>query len=88
MTIHLPENRHEFVRSLVEGGEFDSEEAVIDAALRLLQEWYSDQSKLADLRHAISLGIEEADRGELGPFDPQATLADIRARRDSAAGPS
>jgi putative addiction module CopG family antidote len=38
MTIHLPEHREEFVRSLVRGGEYASESEVIDEALRLLEQ--------------------------------------------------
>jgi antitoxin ParD1/3/4 len=80
MTIQLSGEREQFVRSLVQGGQFNSEDEVIDAALRLLQE-RDDQARLADLRREIAIGIEQADRGELGPFDPHATLARIRSRQ-------
>jgi Arc/MetJ-type ribon-helix-helix transcriptional regulator len=53
---------------------------VIDEALRLLEE-RDDQAKLAELRRKIPIGIEQADRGELAPFDPRATLARIRSRQ-------
>jgi hypothetical protein len=43
-----------------------------DAALQLLQE-QDEQATLADLRREIAIGIEQADRGELAPFDPHAT---------------
>ena len=79
MTIQLSGEREQFVRSLVQGGQFNSEDEVIDEALRLLQE-RDIQARLADLRREIAIGIEQADRGELGPFDPQATLARIRSR--------
>jgi antitoxin ParD1/3/4 len=80
MTIQLSGDREQLVRSLVEGGQFASEDEVIDEALRLLQE-RDDQAKLAQLRREIAVGIEQADRGELAPFDPQATLARIRSRQ-------
>ena len=41
----------------------------------------------AELRRDIADGIEQADCGELSPFDPRATLARIRSRQaTSAAG--
>lgn len=38
MTIHLPEWREQFVRSLVAGGRFASESDVVEAALGLLEQ--------------------------------------------------
>jgi antitoxin ParD1/3/4 len=81
MTIHLSGERERFVRNLVQGGHFASEDEVIEAALRLLQE--SDEARLTELRREIAIGIDQADRGELGPFDPHATLSRIRARQDA-----
>jgi len=80
MTIHLSGEREQFVRSLVQRGQFASEDEVIDEALRLFQE-LDEQAKLAELRHEIAIGTEQADRGELAPFDPRATLARIRSRQ-------
>lgn len=77
MTICLSPDREQLVRSLMRVGGFASENEVVDAALRLLEERY----ELAELRREIGIGIEQADRGELSPFDPQATLARIRARQ-------
>ncbi len=54
------------------------EDVVIDEALRLLQE-RDEQAKLANFRRDI--GIEQADRGELTPFDPHATLERVRSRQ-------
>jgi antitoxin ParD1/3/4 len=80
MTIHLSGDREQFVRSLVQGGQYASEDEVIDDALRLLQE-RDDQAKLAELRREIAIGIEQADRGELAPFDPHATWERVRSRQ-------
>jgi putative addiction module CopG family antidote len=77
MTIHLSEDRERLVRSLVQGGEYASEDEVIGEALRLLQE-RDEQTWPAELRREIGLGIEQADRGELGPFDPHASLERVR----------
>jgi len=83
MTIQLSGEREQLVRSLMQGGQFASEDEVIDAALRLLHDC-DEQARLADLRHEIAIGIEQADRGELAPFDPRATLARIRSRQSPA----
>lgn len=85
MTIQLSNDREQFVRSLVRDGHYSSEEAVVDEALCLLQE-RDDQARLAELRHDIAVGIEQADRGELGPFDPNGTLARIRSRHAAGKG--
>lgn len=85
MTIHLSGEREQIVRSFVQGGHHGSEDEVIDAALRLLQE-RDDQAKLAVLRREIAVGVEQADRGELKPFDPQATLARVRSRQAAGTG--
>jgi antitoxin ParD1/3/4 len=87
MTIHLSGDREQLVRALIQSGRYASEDEVIDQALRLLQE-RDDQAKLAVLRREIAVGIEQADRGELEPFDPQATLARVRSRQASETGPS
>jgi antitoxin ParD1/3/4 len=84
MMIQLSEEREQIVRSLMQDGGFASEDEVIDTALRLLQE-HGEQARLVALRREIAIGIEEADRGELAPFDPHATLERIRARQASMA---
>jgi antitoxin ParD1/3/4 len=82
MTIHLSSDREQFVRALVQAGQYASEDEVIAEALQLLEE----HNKLALLRREIAIGIEQADRGELEPFDPHATLARIRSRQSSSTG--
>jgi antitoxin ParD1/3/4 len=80
MTVHLSSDREQFIRSVIEAGHYPTENAVIDEALRLLEERDEDV-KLAKLRRDIVDGIDQADRGELSPFDPHTTLARIRARQ-------
>jgi antitoxin ParD1/3/4 len=82
MTIHLSSDREQFVRSLVQAGQYASEDEVIAEALQLLEE----RDKLAVLRQEIAIGIEQADRGELEPFDPYATLARVRSRQPKNTG--
>jgi antitoxin ParD1/3/4 len=85
MTIQLPEHREQFVRDLVQSGRYASEADVIADALQLLEE-RDEQAKLAELRREIAIGVDQADRGELAPFDPHATLARIRSRKATSAG--
>jgi antitoxin ParD1/3/4 len=85
MTINLSGRREELVRSLMISGKFASEEAVIDEALKLLHD-REEGDRLDFLRREIALGIEQADRGELASFDPLATLARIRSRKQSGPG--
>ena len=87
MTIHLPEHREQFIRDLVRSGRYASEDEVIDKALKLLEE-SDDQAKLDGLRHEIDIGMEQAERGELAPFDPRATLTRIRSRQTTGTGQS
>lgn len=80
MAIPLSADQEQVVQSIMQGGQYASEDEVIDEALRLLLE-RDEQAKLALLRHEIDIGIEQADRGELEPFDPQATLDRVRSRQ-------
>jgi antitoxin ParD1/3/4 len=83
MSLQLSGDREQIVRSLIQDGRFASEDELIDDALRLLRE-RDDQAMLADLRREIAIGIEQADHGELAPFDPHATLERIRSRQTPA----
>lgn len=85
MTIHLSADREQFIRALVEAGQFPSEDAVIEAALQLLQEQDDEEGKLSWLRHDVAAAIAQADRDELTPFDPHATLTRIRERQATGA---
>ncbi len=80
MTIDITGAREQIIRSFIQDGRFSSEDEVIDEALRLLQE-RDEQAKLADLRREIAIGIDQADHGELGPFDPNATMQRVRSRQ-------
>ena len=71
----------------MEDSRFTSEDEVIDTALQLLQE-QDEQAKLADLRREIAIGVDQAEYGELAPFDPHATLERIRSRQTTGTRPS
>jgi antitoxin ParD1/3/4 len=74
MTIHLSGNREEFVRSLVQGGQYASEDEVIDEALRLLRQ--REESEKARVLEGIRQGIEDMKAGRCRPADE--VFADIR----------
>jgi len=80
MAVESSSDRNLIVQSLLQGGRYGSVEEVMDEALQLLAE-RDDREKLDRLRTEIALGIEEADRGELDRFDPNATLARIRSEQ-------
>lgn len=80
MTTDLAGDRERTVRSFVQDGRYASANEVIGQALQLLIE--RDQAtRLDQLRRDLAVSIAQADRGELAPFDPTATLAGVRARR-------
>jgi putative addiction module CopG family antidote len=63
MTIHLSDDRQQFVRSLVQGGKFASEDEVIAEALRLLQERHEQAIQADDDLAATRRSLAEADAG-------------------------
>ena len=87
MNARISERWEPFVRSQLCGGRYASEQAVIDEALRLLEQ-RDERTMLDELRREIAIGIEQADRGELAPFDPHVTLARIRSRPLTRTGQS
>ncbi len=77
MNLSLHPDLQRFVDNQVEAGTYDSAEALVNAAverLRTEQELSGDQLK--QLRAAVAVGIEQADRGEVAPWDP----ADLKRR--------
>jgi antitoxin ParD1/3/4 len=73
MTLTLPPDLERFVQDQIAHGQYSSADGVVEAALRLLR------SRHAELRDLVRVGIDQADRGEVAPFDPAATLARVRA---------
>lgn len=66
MTIHLSESREQFVRSLVQGGRYASEEEVIEAALHLLEQHDRKQSRKT--KRVETLLIEGLESGPSTPM--------------------
>jgi putative addiction module CopG family antidote len=64
MIIQLTPEAEAVVRQLVDRGDYDDPEAVIDHALRALLE----QGQLSRLKAAIAVGDEQAARGQVVPW--------------------
>ena len=70
MNISLTPELERIVQEKVHSGMYRSASEVVREALRLMQEQDALQKiKLQDLRQAIQVGIEQADRGETAPLD-------------------
>jgi antitoxin ParD1/3/4 len=66
MVLSMPPDLDAFVHHVVSTGAYESEEAVMVAALRLLQE---RERRLEELRAEIRPALESLDRGEGIPLD-------------------
>jgi putative addiction module CopG family antidote len=66
MSIQLSPKAEALVRQLVERGDYDDPEAVVDEALRVLME----RDKLERLKELIAVGDEQAARGQVVPWTP------------------
>jgi antitoxin ParD1/3/4 len=69
MTIHLSGEREQFIRSLVQGGRYASENEVIEEALRLLEQRDREHAKQKEKVEALLL--EGLDSGLSTPMTPQ-----------------
>jgi antitoxin ParD1/3/4 len=77
MDISLPPDLEAFVHQQIEAGRYESEETVIIAALRLLQE---HERKLEGLRAELRPALESLDRGEGLPLDMEDIIRRGRER--------
>ncbi len=68
-----------FIAELLKAGLYQSQSEVVREGLRLLKEREELKSlRLAELRRAIAVGSEQADRGEF--VDGERSFAEIRRR--------
>lgn len=77
--VSLTPQLEQLLEDKVKSGMYASSSEVIREALRLLDErdHYRAQ-KLAALRREVAIGIEQADRGEVAPWDPDDLKRRIR----------
>lgn len=80
MNISLTPELEQYVNGKVQGGMYHSASEVIREGLRLLKEKDElHQRKLEELRAAVQVGIDQADRGRVKPLTDD-LVADIKAR--------
>ena len=76
MNVSLTPQLEQFVREKVDSGRYLSASEVVREGLRLLEERDRVyQARLADLQKKITIGVEEADRGEL--FDGEEVMQEL-----------
>lgn len=87
MNVSLTPELEQLIHKKVETGLYLSASEVVREALRLLEERDKLQAlKFEEVRREIQIGIDQADRGEVGPLDVQGTLAKVRSRRRNGNG--
>ena len=76
MNVSLTPQLEQFVREKVDSGRYLSASEVVREGLRLLEERDRVyQARLADLQKEITIGVEEAGRGEL--FDGEEVMQEL-----------
>jgi len=80
ITLNMPE-LEEFVESQVKSGCYLSPEDVVKGALTLLRgQTQVSVAELEELRAAIAVGIDEADRGLSAPWDRDEIAGEVERR--------
>ena len=74
MNVSLTKEFEQYVAEKVESGMYHTASEVIRDGLRLMKE-RDDlyQIRLAELRNDIAVGVDQADRGQVRPFDGKIT---------------
>jgi antitoxin ParD1/3/4 len=81
MEVSLTPELEQLVAERIESGMYASPSEVMGEALRLLKERdETRRARLEELRREIAIGLEQADRGETRPFDPEDLKRRVRAR--------
>jgi antitoxin ParD1/3/4 len=89
MKITLDPKLERFVEEKVKSGQYASADAVVTSALSLLRDQETLTAEdVARLKREVAIGIEQLDRGESAPWDPEEIKAKGRkifeARRRKA----
>ena len=80
MNVSLTKEFESYVTEKVESGLYQSASEVIRDGLRLMRERDElHQSRVAELRRDIAIGIDQAERGQVHPFNEEVT-ARVKAR--------
>jgi antitoxin ParD1/3/4 len=86
MNISLTKEFESYVTQKVESGLYHSASEVIRDGLRLMRERDElHQSRLAELRRDVAIGVDQAERGQVQPFNEEVT-ARVKARGRKRSG--
>jgi antitoxin ParD1/3/4 len=77
----IPQDLGEFLQNAVASGRYQSEAEVICEGLRLLRD---RERRIQSLREELKPALEELDRGEGKPLDPDSIKAEGRRRLEAA----
>jgi antitoxin ParD1/3/4 len=82
LNVSLTPELEKLVKDKVKSGRYLSSSEVVREGLRLLEQLDRfREEKLDALRRDVELGIEQADRGDIAPFDPDHYRAIIKGAR-------
>jgi antitoxin ParD1/3/4 len=80
MNVSLTPELERYVNDKIEGGTYHSASEVVREGLRLLKERDEmHERKLAALRADIQIAVEQAERGQVSPFNEE-TLRAVKAQ--------
>jgi antitoxin ParD1/3/4 len=68
MTVEIPASFQAFVRTAVASGQFQSEEQMVEEALRLLSQ---RDRRREEFRRQVQIGTDQLQRGEYTDFDDE-----------------
>jgi antitoxin ParD1/3/4 len=82
MTFTLPPDLKRFINEQLAQGNYPTADDAVRVGVELLREQhFIDQYPVDELRRELLIGIEQADRRDVAPFDPIGTLAELRRRK-------
>ena len=68
MTVEIPLNYHAFIKTVIERGQFQTEEQVVGESLRLLAE---HDRRLDEFRREIQIGLDQLNCGDCTEYDEE-----------------
>lgn len=81
VNVSLTPELEQYVEQKLQTGAYNDSSAVMREALELLKERDEHrQAKLEELRRDIAIGLDQLARGESGPLDIEAIIADAQTR--------
>ena len=85
VVVKLPPELEAYLAGKIANGTYPDADALIADTLR---DRMTREQQTAELRAAINVGWEQAERGEVAPFDAVAILAEVRRKGAGVGQPS